>query len=207
MIKTDFWGLILAGGPMLLPLMFCSILLVAVIAERFSYFLKLKANLQDFMDSLLDKVRRHQIKEALSLCESQIHPLAIILKAAILKYDRPRNQIKEAMEDSTLFVSPQLERHLGLLYALAQLGPMLGLLGTSLGLAQAFYHLQSSLEPSRIWSAELMAKFGQAFIVTIFGLTLGVLAFLAYHFFLFWAKNTILELEKKSTEFLELLTE
>ena len=116
------------------PLVLCSILAVTIIIEKSVMLWRISQDAQELLSALLEKVKRHQIKEALELCEKSKTPVSHVLKAGILKYDRSRPQIKEAIEDASLYEIPQLERNLPILATVAHIAPLLGLLGTVLGM-------------------------------------------------------------------------
>src|SRR5512137_1605460 len=94
MYSMSLWKLFLAGGPVMWPILLCSIFGLAIALEKFWYLHKIKIDTQEFLNSILDKMKRHQVKEALQICEKVTSPIALILKAGILKYDRQRGQIK-----------------------------------------------------------------------------------------------------------------
>ena len=104
------WQMFLRGGPLMWPILLCSVSALAIIIERFWYLRKIQFDTQQFLNKILDKMKRHQIKEALEICETKKNPISRILKAGILKYDRGRQQIKEAIEDAALYEEPHLEK-------------------------------------------------------------------------------------------------
>ena len=111
MIKSytlNVWQLIVAGGVMMWPIALCSVVALSIAAEKIAYFLSIQINSREFLSVLLEKMKRHQIKEALESCDKSKSPLSNILKAGILKYDRSRPQIKEAIEDASLYEIPKL---------------------------------------------------------------------------------------------------
>ena len=106
--NMSLWQLFLAGGPVMWPILLCSVSAFAIILEKFWYIYKIKIDTQDFLSNILDMMKRHQIKEALEICDNTKSPISHILKAGILKYDRSRPQIKEAIEDASLYEIPKL---------------------------------------------------------------------------------------------------
>ncbi|MDD4894190.1 MAG: hypothetical protein PHW54_02625, partial [Candidatus Omnitrophica bacterium] len=100
--KMNLWQVFMAGGPVMWPILLCSIFALAITLEKFWYLYKIKIDTQQFLGGVLDKMKHHQVKEALEICEKTKSPVSRILKAGILRYDRPRPQIKEAIEDASL---------------------------------------------------------------------------------------------------------
>src|SRR3989338_3908323 len=127
--RMNLWQVFLAGGPVIWPILLCSIFAFAIIIAKWFQIHRIKINTQEFLNNILDKMKRHQIKEALQACDTAKGPISNILKAGILKYDRPRTQIKEAIEDASLYEIPRLEKNLTALATIAHISPLLGLLG------------------------------------------------------------------------------
>jgi len=125
--KMSLLQIFFAGGPVMWPILLCSIFALTIILDRFFHLHKIKIDTQEFLNSILEKMKRHETKEALKVCDDTKSPIANILKAGILKYDRSRAQIKEAIEDASLYEVPRLEKNLPALATIAHISPLLGL--------------------------------------------------------------------------------
>jgi biopolymer transport protein ExbB len=153
-------------------------------------------------------MKRHQIKEALELCEVTKNPLSQVLKAGILKYDRGREQIKEAIADAALYEEPHLEKNMTALATIAHISPLLGLLGTVLGMVRSFQIIQAkSTAYAPVSPGELAGGIWEALLTTVAGLLVAIPAFVAYNYLVSRINNFILEMEKASTELVNFLTE
>ncbi|MFA5411325.1 MAG: MotA/TolQ/ExbB proton channel family protein [Candidatus Omnitrophota bacterium] len=206
--KMNLWEVFLAGGPVMWPILLCSIFALAIILERFWHLQKIKIDTQQFLKSILDKMRRHEVKEALEICDRTKSPVCHILKAGILKYDRPRPQIKEAIEDASLYEIPRLEKNLSILATIAHISPLLGLLGTVTGMVRCFQTIQakaSSLHP--VSPGDLAGGIWEALLTTVAGLIVAIPTFVAYNYLVARINHFILEMEKASTELVNFLTE
>lgn len=206
--KMSLWQTFLAGGPIMWPILLCSIFALAIILERLWYLHKIKINTQEFLNNILDKMKRHQIKEALQMCDKTSSLISHILKAGILKYDRPRPQIKEAIEDASLYEIPKLEKNLSILATIAHVSPLLGLLGTVAGMVRCFQTIQAkatSFHP--VSPGELAGGIWEALLTTVAGLIVAIPTFVAYNYLVNRVNNFILEMEKASTELVNFLTE
>lgn len=206
--KMNLWQVFLAGGPVMWPILLCSIFALAIILEKFWHLHKIKIDEQEFLQGILDKIKRHQIKEALDTCENTKSPIAHILKAGILRYDRPRDQIKEAIEDASLYEIPRIERNLTALATIAHISPLLGLLGTVTGMVRCFQTIQakaSTFHP--ISPGDLAGGIWEALLTTVAGLIVAIPTFVAYNYLVSNINNFILEMEKASTELVNFLTE
>ena len=206
--KMTLWQMFLAGGPVMWPILLCSIFALAIILEKLWYLRWVKIDTQKFLGDVLDRMKRHQIKEALETCDKTKSPVARILKAGILKYDRPRNQIKEAIEDASLYEVPRIEKNLTALATIAHISPLLGLLGTVTGMVRCFQTIQTkatSFHP--VSPGDLAGGIWEALLTTVAGLVVAIPTFVAYNYLVSRTNNFILEMEKAATELVNFLTE
>jgi biopolymer transport protein ExbB len=206
--KMSMWQVFLAGGPVMWPILFCSIFAFAIVVDKILYLHKIRIDTQEFLNNILDKMKRHQIKEALEVCDNTKSPISHILKAGILKYDRSRPQIQEAIEDASLYEIPRLEKNLPALATIAHISPLLGLLGTVTGMVRAFQIIQAkstSFHP--VSPGDLAGGIWEALLTTVAGLVVAIPTFVVYNYLVNRINNFILEMEKTSTEFVNFLTE
>jgi biopolymer transport protein ExbB len=205
--KMSLWQLFLAGGPVMWPILLCSIFALAIILEKLWHLYHIRLDTQRFLSDVLDKVKRHQIKEALELCDKTRSPVSNILKSGILKYDRSREQIKEAIEDVSLYEVPRLEKNLTALATVAHISPLLGLLGTVTGMVRCFQTIQAkatSFHP--VSPGDLAGGIWEALLTTVAGLVVAIPTFVAYNYLVSRINNTILDMEKAATELVNFLT-
>jgi biopolymer transport protein ExbB len=206
--KMGLWQTFLAGGPVMWPILFCSIFALAIILEKFWHLHKVKIDTEDFLNAILDRMKRHQIKEALAVCDKTKSPISHILKAGIIKYDRPRPQIKEAIEDASMYEVPKLEKNLTALATIAHISPLLGLLGTVTGMVRCFQAIQAkatSFHP--VSPGDLAGGIWEALLTTVAGLIVAIPTFVAYNYLVSRINSFVLEMEKASTELVNFLTE
>jgi biopolymer transport protein ExbB len=206
--KMSLWQVFLAGGPIMWPILLCSIFALAIGLEKIWHLYKIKIDMQEFLNNILEKMKRHDTKEALRICDSAKSPIANILKAGILKYDRPRPQIVEAIEDASLYEIPRLEKNLTTLATIAHVSPLLGLLGTVTGMVRSFQIIQAkatSLHP--VSPGDLAGGIWEALLTTVAGLIVAIPTFVAYNYLVSRINHFILEMEKASTELVNFLTE
>lgn len=206
--KMSLWQLFLAGGPVMWPILFCSIFALAIALEKFWCLNKIKIDTRGFLDNILNKLKHHQIKEALQVCEEKPNPISNMLKAGILKYDRTRGQIKEALEDAALYEIPKLERSLPALSTIANISVLLGLLGTVTGMIRCFQAIQAKAALAYPFSPlDLAGGIWEALLTTMAGLMVAIPAFVAHNYLANRVNNFILEMERASTELVNFLTE
>src|SRR5437899_9664048 len=132
------------GGPMLYIILLASAVAVSVFIERFLYYHTAQINSTEFLNGVRTVLKRDNVVEALSICDATPGPVARLVKTAILSRDHGRERVREALEESGLAEVPRLEEKLNLLATIAQLAPLLGLLGTVLGFIQTFGQMQDA---------------------------------------------------------------
>lgn len=199
---------IVKGGPMMIPILLCSILALAIIMERFMYLQKIKLDTKKFMNDISDSLKRNRAMDAINICEQAPGPLPNVLKAGILKYDRTRQEIKEAIEDASLHEIPRLERNISILATVAQISTLLGLLGTVIGMVEVFQKIQeksAALNP--VTPADLSGGIWQALIATAAGLIVAIPTLTAYNYFVSRVNNFILQMEISATDLVNILSE
>ena len=206
--RMNLWQIFLAGEPVMWPILICSIFALAIILEKIWHLHKIRIDTQEFLSSVLEKMKRHQVKEALEICDNTKSPISHILKAGILKYDRPRPQIKEAIEDASLYEIPRLEKNLSMLATIAHISPLLGLLGTVTGMVRCFQTIQAKATTFHpVSPGDLAGGIWEALLTTVAGLIVAIPTFIAYNYLVNRINNFILEMEKASTELINFLTE
>ena len=196
------------GGPVMVPIIICSFFALAIIIERFWYLYRVRIDTKKFLESILETMRRQKIKEAIEICEKTLSPISTILKAGILKHNRTREQIKETMEDASLYEVPRLEKNLSGLATIAHISPLLGLLGTVTGMVRCFQTIQLKASAmTAISPGDLAGGIWEALITTVAGLIIAIPTFVAYNYLVSRVNEFILDMERSATELLNFLTE
>src|SRR5436190_3628057 len=132
------------GGLLMWPILVCSILAIAVFAERLFYFHRATIHVGEFLQGLSNLVQRRNFAEALHECAGTPGPVARVIHAAIIRHDSPRAELREIVQEAAQLDVPKLERFLQVLATIALLTPLLGLLGTDAGMIDAFATIASS---------------------------------------------------------------
>src|SRR6266536_411133 len=148
------------GGPMAWLLLFMSAVVIVVFIERLLHYHRAQINSTEFLNGVRNVLKRDNIVEALSICDATPGPVARLVKTAILNRDHGRDRVRESLEEAGLAEVPRLEEKLNLLATIAQLAPLLGLLGTVLGFIETFslmkdagMHAHVGQLASGIWQA------------------------------------------------------
>ncbi len=194
-----------AGGWLMIPIYICSFISVALILERFFTLKRARAYSTDLMDNVREILKHNRIDEAINLCDETGGPLGFILKAGLLKHGRPRDEIRAALEDAGYLVIPSLERYLSALGTIANIAPLLGLLGTTVGITEAFSEIMA--RGGSVVPANLAGGIGTALIATVWGLIVAIPTVVAYNYFMAQVERIVWEMEIFSSQLLDLLTE
>src|SRR6267378_7066267 len=134
--------LLFKGGPMIYLIIGASAVAVAVFVERVIHFHRAQINSMEFLNGVRNVLKRDNVVEALSICDATPGPVARLVKTAILNRDRGREGVSDALEEAGLLEVPRLEDKLNLLATIAQIAPLMGLLGTVMGFLKIFLKLQ-----------------------------------------------------------------
>src|SRR6202142_1145089 len=121
------------GGPVLWLLLVISAVAVSVFIERAPHCHRAQINSTEFLNGVRTVLKRDNVVEALSICDATPGPVARLVKTAVLNRDHGRDRVRESLEEAGLAEVPRLEERLSLMATIAQLAPLLGLLGTVLG--------------------------------------------------------------------------
>src|SRR3989338_6903121 len=131
------------GGPIMYLIALTSVIGFAVVIERLYHLYRARIDTKKFMEDISGALRRNRVIEAIEMCDQSPWPIASILKAGILKHDRSKQEIKEAIEEAGLHEIPRLERNVNFLATIAHVAPLLGLLGTVTGMVRCFQIIQA----------------------------------------------------------------
>lgn len=200
------WDLMQKGGPIMWPILLCSVVAVAIVIERLYFLHKVHVDVQRFSSDIARSVKRNKIMDAIDMCEKTSGPIARIIKEGLLKHDRPRQEIREAVEDAALHEVPLLERNLPVLATIAHIAPLLGLLGTVTGMVIAFQVIQEkSSAISPVNPGDLAGGIWQALLTTVVGLCVAIPTYVAYNYLTSRVDRFVLDMEKSATDLLSSL--
>src|SRR5476649_2871128 len=135
-------SLLFKGGPMLWVILLASA--VVVFIERLLHCHRAQINSAEFLNGVRTVLKRDNVVEALSICDATPGPVARLVKTAILNRDNGRERVREAVEEAGSLEVPLLEEKLNLLATIAQIAPLLGLLGTIIGFMDVFSQMQQA---------------------------------------------------------------
>ncbi len=203
--KESFIDLALKGGWVMIPIVLLSLVAVYIFFERW-FAIKKAANIdQNFMNRIKDYIIDGKVDAAKTLCQSTDNPVAAMIEKGISRIGRPLNDVNAAIENVGRLEVYKLERGLPTLASVSGGAPMIGFLGTVIGMVQAFH--QMSTAGNNINVGELSGGIYTALITTVAGLIVGIIAFFAYNTLVAKVDKVINTMEASSTEFIDLLNE
>lgn len=191
-------NLITNGGLMLWVFFGASTAAILVFVERLFHYHRAQINSMEFLSGVRTVLKRDNVVEALSICDATPGPVARLVKVAILNRERGRDGVREALEEAGLNEVPKLEEKLGLLATIAQLSPLLGLLGTVLGFIKIFNVIQ--LVGAHAQLEQLAGGIWQALISTAAGLAVAIPSYAAYNYLVSRVNVIVLDMERAATE-------
>ncbi len=193
------------GGPVMYALLLCSLVGLVVIFERAWALYRSRINTQEFLDRVRTAlIKRRNVKEAITTCEEYQGPIASIMKAGLLKYGRPQDEIERTIETASAHELARLERGLGILATVSNIAPLLGFLGTVSGMINSF----DALARAGLSNPGLVAQgISEALITTAAGLGVAIPILASYNYFTSRFGKYVLEMEKAANVLLETYAE
>ena len=192
------------GGVLMWLIALCSVTGGAIFFERLLHYHRNTINTQEFLAGIINALRRNALVEALSICDETPGIVAAIVKAAITRYDRSRAEIEDAIEKVSLLEVPRLERNLKVLATIAQVAPLLGLLGTVVGFISSFRRIETM--GSFVHVADISGGIWMALLCTAAGLAVAIPAYFAYNYLVSRVDELVLDSERAAAEILDFLT-
>lgn len=189
---------------MMWPLLACSILGLVYIIERGIAYYRVKGQTPEIVAEIRDTLLRHELRQSIEVCETYDHPVAVTLKAGLLRYGKSQEEIEKAMESVALHEVSKLEKSLWILATVANIAPLFGFLGTVTGMIASF----EALAEVGLGNPEAVAGgISQALITTATGLMIALPVQAAYNYFNNRVSQFALDMEISSSVLLETFNE
>ena len=178
---------------------------MVIVAERLLHFHRAQINVSEFMRGVINVLRRKNTVEAISICDETPGPVSHLLRAAILRSSKGERAMYQAVEEAGLAEIPRLEKSLKALATIAHLTPLMGLLGTVIGMITLFQSMEQT--GTFVDTKILAAGIWQALLSTAAGLTIAIPSYGFYNYFVGRTTSIITEMEKASSEMINFLKE
>jgi biopolymer transport protein ExbB len=193
----------LGGNIIMGTLGLLSIYAIYILIERFSTIKKASVEDESFLKSIKNFVEQKDIQAAKTLCKNTDNPVSRMIEKGIDRIDKPMTDISAAIENQGKLEVYKMENNLANLATIAGAAPMIGFLGTVIGMIVAFHEMASA---GGNIDVEMLSKgIYTAMVTTVGGLVVGIIAYIAYNFLVSKIDKVIFQLEARTTEFLDLL--
>ena len=203
--ELSVWDLCLKGGFIMIPLLALSLVCIYILVER---SLVLKAALKEdrtFMKRIKDYITEGEFESAMKLCKNTNTPYARLIQKGVSRIGRPMNDVLVAIENVGNLEVARLENGFSWLATTAAGAPMIGFLGTVIGMVEAFFALASAGGSANV--SILANGIYEALVTTVAGLIVGIIAMFAYNYLVSRVNRVMNQLEAKTMEFMDLLNE
>ncbi|MFC2111524.1 MotA/TolQ/ExbB proton channel family protein [Bacteroidota bacterium] len=201
----SIWQMTLNGGWIMLPLVLLSILAVYIFIERLLTVNKAAKEETNFMNNIRDFIHDGKIEAAKSLSKNNPSPIARMIEKGIARIGKPLSDINAAIENVGKLEVSKLEKNVAILATVAGAAPMIGFLGTVIGMVKAFFEMAHA--GNNIDIALLSGGIYQAMITTVGGLIVGIIGYICYNIIVARIEKVVFILEARATEFMDLLHE
>lgn len=199
-----FWRLMQDGGVVMWIIAALGLVAMWVFVTKWFQFHREQIDSSELLKGLTNLLKRDSIVEAVTLCDHTPGPAARVITAAILAYERGETDLARSVYDANLEEVPKLERYLSVLGTIGYLAPLLGLLGTVLGMMGAFQTIHDT-DSVYLSASQLAGSINMALITTAGGLTVAIPCYAGYNYLLGRLNGLLLDMEKASSEMVAFL--
>ncbi|MEA3447258.1 MAG: MotA/TolQ/ExbB proton channel family protein [Bacteroidota bacterium] len=203
--KISYLEMAQHGGIIMIILGVLSIIAVYIFVDKFMAVKKSSKDDQQFMNNIKENIQKGNVDAAMTTCNTTSSPLARMLAKGIKRIGRPLNDINAAVENVGKQEIARLERGLPVLASISGGAPMIGFLGTVMGMIQAFFDMAHA--GNNIDVQLLSSGIYTALVTTVGGLIVGIIAYFAYNLIVSRIDNLVSLLESRTTEFMDILNE
>lgn len=203
--QLSLWELFKAGGLMMYPIVLLSFIAVYIFFERFLTLNKASQDPNVFMSKVKELVLKGDVNGAKILCSQNDSPIARMIEKGISRIGSPLKNIEASIENVGRIEIFKLEKNLSTLATISGTAPMMGFLGTVIGMVQAFIAIAQ--EEGSVSPKLLSSGIYTAMLTTVAGLIVGIVAYLAYNFLVTRVQKIIHKMEYSSIDFIDLLQE
>jgi biopolymer transport protein ExbB len=191
-----------SGGWLMAPIILCAIIAMGIILERFWTLQQKRVIPEDLTSRVWGWVKKDQLDQKQIQSLHQGSPLGQILAAGLINRDRERTVLKDSIQDTGRHVVHELERYLETLGTVAAISPLLGLLGTVIGMVEVF----TAITAHGVGNPGVLAGgIAQALITTAAGLTVAIPALIGYRYYRSRVDTLVVEMEKEAIKLVEAL--
>ena len=188
-----------------IPLLIMSALIVYLFVDRYLTISKAAKEDVNFMNNIRDFIHHNRLDSALAMCKATPTPMARMIEKGLSRLGKPLSDINEAISNVGQMEVARLEKGMGAISTMATVAPMIGFLGTVIGMITAFHSMATSGNNLEI--ADLSSGIYMALVTTVEGLVVGIVGYICYNILVSRINKVVLLLESKASDFMDLLHE
>lgn len=204
-LELSVIDLVIKGGWIMGLLAFLSVLTIYIFIGRYLAITRSSREDKNFMNIIRDNIHDGRIETAIELCKREDTPIARLILKGLSRIGKPLNDINAAIENVGNLEVARLEKNIATISTVASTAPMLGFLGTVIGMIVAFYDM--SMAGNNIDIQLLSSGIYQAMITTVGGLLVGIMAYVMYNILVAKIEKLVFLLEARASEFMDVLNE
>jgi biopolymer transport protein ExbB len=204
-MEISIWQLCVDGGWIMIALALLALVCIYVFIERAIVIRKASRTDDSFMKRIRDYIHEGEIESAQNLCQSNATPMGRLISKGISRIGRPMNDVLVAIENTGNLEVASLSKGLPWLATTAAAAPMLGFLGTVIGMVEAFYAIANSGNAAQIGT--FAGGIYTALSTTVAGLIVGIAAMFGYNYLVSRINKVMKLMEARTMEFMDLLNE
>jgi len=189
----NLFDIFLKGGVLMWAILFCSVIGLSVVIDRFITLRRAKINVPAFLVRLRGFIKKKDMTGALSFCMQEKSPMANMVRKGLKKFNLGHERVKEAIENAGRQEVSKLEKGLSILATIAGVAPLIGFLGTVTGMIQAFMTIEDLAGAAN--PSDLAGGIWEALTTTAFGLIVGIPALAFYNYFVNRVKRFVGDME------------
>ena len=191
------------GGPLMWLLLACSILALGIFAERLFLFHRSTIHVGEFLQGLSNLVQKRNYAEALHECAGTPGPVARVIHAAVIRHEAPRAELKDIVQEAGQLEVPRLERYLSVMMTIAYIAPLIGLLGTVIGLVDTFVQFDTLSGQATV--SDISKGVYQSLITSAAGLVVAIPTFILYSYLATYARTLMHDMERGGIEIVNII--
>jgi biopolymer transport protein ExbB len=195
--------LVTKGGPLIWLLLACSLIALGIFAERFFHLHRSVIDVGELLHGLANLIKKKNYAEALHEVAGTPGPVARVVKAALVRHDLARSDLKQVVQEAGQLEVPKLERYLPVLLSICYVTPLIGLLGTVIGLTDTFIKLENG--NGFATPAELSGGVYKSLLTSAAGLAVAIPAYLLYAYLAAFVKSLMHDMERGGIEIVNVL--
>lgn len=200
MTHLDLWH---EGGPVFWVIVFTGLASVAVFLERLLHLRRARIHYADFLEGVFNILAKGNMREAQALCDEAPGPVAHLMRMAITNRDEPREVLRQVLDNAGHAEISRMERRIGVLATIVQIAPLLGLLGSLLGVLETVLVLRS--QAPLVQSVDVTGGLVRALIAAIAGLMVAVPAHAMFNLLAIRIDRIVLDMEQAGSDILSFM--